>query len=71
MTNNKYSIKQGTKIKLKYFYYNMTATSKKRKLCCNSCINFNSLILFQSSDFQIIVNIEIEKVKVLGLDLPI
>ena len=69
MTNNKYSIKQGTKIKLEYFYYIMTATSKKMKLSCNFCINFNSLILFQSSDFQIIVNIGIGEVKVLGLDL--
>ena len=69
MTNNKYSIKHETKIKLEYFYYIMTATSKKRKLCCNSFINFNSLILFQSSDYQIIVNIGIGEVNVLGLDL--
>ena len=69
MTNNKYSIKQGTKIKLEYFYYIMTATSKKRKLCSNYFNNFNSLILFQSSGFEIIVNIGMGKVKVLGLDL--
>lgn len=68
MTKNKYSIKQGTKIKLEYFYYIMTVTIKKRKLCFNSCINLNSLVLFQTSDFQSIVNTGIGEVNVLGLD---
>ena len=47
----------------------MTAKNNKRKLYSNSYINFESLILFQRSDFPILVNVGVGKAKVLELNI--
>ena len=61
-----YLIKQKSKIKVEHSYYIITAANKTKKRQSDFYITFNSPILFQSSDLQILVNIGFEKAKVLG-----